>query len=435
MTNKSDVLRSDRSSLAWSVVSATSGNFLAAFDFFIFGYYATAIGRAFFPAESEYASLMLSLATFGVGFLIRPLGAIIVGGYIDRHGRRKGLLLTLGLMAIATLVMAFVPGYQTIGLAAPLIVVLARLTQGFSEGGELPGVAVYLAEIAKSGRKGFFVSLQPASQQVAVIILSLVGMALSELLRPEQMDSWGWRIPFLFGSTLIPFLFVIRRTLPETEEFLSRVHHPTPSEILYSLLANWRLIVLGILTVMMTTVSFYYITAYTPTFGRQVLKLAPTDNLMVTMCVGFSNLLWQLVSGILSDRIGRRPILIACTVLALLTAYPALAWLIAAPSFFRLLAVELWLSLLYAWYNGTMAVWMTEIMPAHVRVTSFSFAYNIAVALFGGFTPAISTFLIHETGNAAIGGVWLSIAAACSLAAALLIKLPVEMAVAVRPAT
>jgi MFS family permease len=416
-------------------VSATSGNFLAAFDFFIFGYYATAIGRAFFPAESEYASLMLSLATFGVGFLIRPLGAIVVGGYIDRHGRRKGLLLTLGLMAVATLVMAFVPGYQTIGLAAPLIVVLARLIQGFSEGGELPGVAVYLAEIAKSGRKGFYVSLQPASQQVAVIILSLLGLLLSDLLRPEQMDSWGWRIPFLVGSTLIPFLFVMRRTLPETEEFLSRAHHPTPSEILYSLLVNWRLIVLGILTVMMTTVSFYYITAYTPTFGRQVLKLAPSENLFVTLCVGFSNLLWQLVSGILSDRIGRRPILIACTVLALLTAYPALAWLVAEPSFGRLLLVELWLSLLYAWYNGTMAVWMTEIMPAHVRATSFSFAYNIAVALFGGFTPAISTFLIHETGNAAIGGVWLSIAAACSLAAALLIKLPVEMAVAVRRAT
>jgi len=415
-------------------MAATSGNFLAAFDFFIFGYYATAIGRAFFPAESEYASLMLSLATFGVGFLIRPLGAIIVGGYIDLHGRRKGLLLTLGLMAVATLVIAFVPGYQTIGLAAPLIVVLARLIQGFSEGGELPGVAVYLAEVAKSGRKGFYVSLQPASQQVAVIILSLLGLLLSDLLRPEQMDSWGWRIPFLVGSTLIPFLFVIRRTLPETEEFLSRAHHPTPSEILYSLLVNWRLIVLGVLTVMMTTVSFYYITAYTPTFGRQVLKLAPSENLFVTLCVGFSNLLWQLVSGILSDRIGRRPILIACTVLALLTAYPALAWLVAEPSFGRLLLVELWLSLLYAWYNGTMAVWMTEIMPAHVRATSFSFAYNIAVALFGGFTPAISMFLIHETGNAAIGGVWLSIAAACSLAAALLIKLPVEMAVTVRPA-
>jgi MFS family permease len=408
----------------WSVVSATSGNFLAAFDFFIFGFYAAAIGRAFFPAESEYASLMLSLATFGVGFLIRPLGAIIVGGYIDRHGRRKGLLLTLGLMAVATLVMALVPSYHAIGLAAPLLVVVARLTQGFSEGGELPGVAVYLSEIAKSGRKGFYVSLQPASQQVAVILLSLLGVVLSEMLRPEQMDSWGWRIPFLFGCTLIPFLFVIRRTLPETEEFLARTHHPSPSEILRLLLVNWRLILLGILTVLMTTVSFYYITAYTPTFGRQVLKLAVTDNLLVTMCVGFSNLLWQLVSGSLSDRIGRRPILICCTVLGIATAYPALSWLVAAPSFTRLLLVELWLSALYAWYNGTMAVWMTEIMPAHVRATSFSFAYNIAVAIFGGFTPAISTFLIHETGNAAIGGLWLSAAAAGSLAAALLIRLP-----------
>jgi MFS family permease len=405
-------------------VSVTSGNFLAAFDFFVFGFYAAAIGRSFFPAESEYASLMLSLMTFGVGFLIRPLGAIVVGGYIDRHGRRKGLLLTLGLMAIATLLMAVVPGYQSIGLAAPLIVVLARLTQGFSEGGELPGVAIYLSEIAKTGHKGFYVSLQPASQQVAVILLSLLGVVLSEILRPEQMDAWGWRIPFLIGCTLIPFLFVMRRTLPETEEFLARTHHPSPSEILYSLIINWRLVILGILTVTMTTVSFYYITAFTPTFGRQVLKLAPTDTLLVTMFVGFSNLIWQPISGMVSDRIGRRPILIACTVLALLTAYPALSWLVAAPSFARLLAVELWLSLLYAWYNGTMAVWMTELMPADVRATSFSFAYNIAVALFGGFTPAISAYLIHETGNAAIGGVWLSTAAAFSLVAAILAKFP-----------
>jgi MFS family permease len=365
---------------------------------------------------------MLSLMTFGLGFLIRPIGAIVVGGYIDRHGRRKGLLLTLALMAVATLIMALVPGYQAIGMAAPLLVVLARLTQGFSEGGELPGVAVYLAEIAKKGRKGFYVSLQPASQQVAVILLSLLGVVLSEILRPEQMDSWGWRIPFLLGCTLIPFLFVIRRTLPETEEFLARKQHPSPREILYSLVIYWRLVVLGILTVTMTTVSFYFITAYTPTFGRQVLKLAATDNLLVTMFVGFSNLLWQPISGIVSDRIGRRPILISCTVLALVTAYPALSWLVAAPSFTRLLLVELWLSLLYAWYNGTMAAWMTELMPAHVRATSFSFAYNVAVALFGGFTPAISTYLIHETGDAAIGGVWLSFAAACSLVAAILAK-------------
>ena len=409
-------------SLAWSALTATSGNFLAAFDFFIFGIYASAIGRAFFPADSEYASIMLSFATFGVGFLIRPLGAIVVGGYIDRHGRRKGLILTLALMGVATLVMAVVPGYQTIGLIAPILVVLARLTQGFSEGGELPGVAVYLSEIAKKGNKGLVVSLQPASQQVAVILLGLLGVLLSAFLRPEQMDSWGWRVPFLIGCTLIPFLFILRRTLPETEEFLSRARYPTPMEILQSLVIYWRLLLLGILTVAMTTVSFYFITAYTPTFGRQVLKLAAGDTLLVTMCVGISNLIWQLISGFVSDRIGRRPILIACAVLTLLTAYPALSWLVAAPSFTRLLLVELWLSFLYAWYNGTMAVWMTEIMPAHVRATSFSFAYNIAVALFGGFTPFISTYLIHETGNSAIPGVWLSIAAAASLLAALVVK-------------
>ncbi len=400
-----------------SVIRVSSGNFLEMYDFMVFGYYAAAIGKTFFPKGSEIASLMLSLATFGVGFLMRPIGALVLGAYIDRHGRRKGLILTLALMSFGTISIACVPGYVTIGLLAPVLVVLGRLVQGFSAGVELGGVSVYLAEIATPGHKGFYVSWQSASQQIAVVFAALLGVGLTSLLTPLQMTDWGWRVPLLVGCLIIPFLFLIRRSLAETETFLARVHHPTIAEILQSLSINWAVVLLGMLLVTMTTVSFYMITAYTPTFGGSVLHLAGRDSLIVTLCVGLSNLFWLPVMGALSDRVGRRVLLLSCTALALLTAYPALLWLVGSPSFARLLGVELWLSFLYGSYNGAMVVFLTELMPANVRASGFSIAYSLATAIFGGFTPYICTRLIQETGNRAIPGVWLSFAAAMSLTA------------------
>jgi MFS family permease len=215
---------------------------------------------------------------------------------------------------------------------------------------------------------------------------------------------------------------VLRRSLEETEVFLKRPRAPQPAEIARSVAANWRLVLLGTMMATMTTVSFYFVTAYTPTFGASVLHLAASGNLIVTLCVGACNLLVLPLSGALSDRIGRRPILIACTIAALATAYPALSWLVSAPSFSRLLMVELWLAFIYAAYNGAMAVYLTEIMPVEVRTSGFSVAYSLATALFGGFTPAICTYLIHVTGNPAMPGVWLSLAAACGLSAALVLS-------------
>src|SRR6202045_4868017 len=185
----------ERSAKIWSVVRVSSGNFLEMYDFMVFGYYASAIGRAFFPNGSPFVSLMLSLMTFGAGFLMRPLGAIVLGAYIDRHGRRAGLILTLGLMSFGTVSIACVPGYLTIGLLAPLLVVVGRLLQGFSAGVELGAVSVYLSEIATPGHNGFYVSWQSASQQVAVMFAALIGVGLHSILSPLQMTLWGWRIP------------------------------------------------------------------------------------------------------------------------------------------------------------------------------------------------------------------------------------------------
>ncbi|MGO4765629.1 MFS transporter [Cupriavidus sp. 2KB_3] len=406
---------------ARTVFRVVSGNFLEMYDFMVYGFYAAAIARTFFPSGNEFASLMLSLATFGAGFLMRPLGAIILGAYIDHHGRRKGLILTLILMAMGTLLIALVPGYASIGVAAPLLVLAGRLLQGFSAGVELGGVSVYLAEIAKPGQKGFYVAWQSASQQVAVIFAGLLGVILHATLAPAQMDSWGWRVPFLVGCLIVPFLFMIRRSLEETEAFRTRKHQPTMREIYRSMLDNWGIILAGCMMVVMTTVSFYMITAYTPTFGKTVLKLGDVDNLVVTMCVGLSNFIWLPLMGAVSDRVGRKPLLVIFTIATLLTAYPAVSWLVAEPSFGHLLMVELWLSFLYGSYNGAMVVTLAEVMPPAVRTAGFSLAYSLATALFGGFTPAISTYLIHETGNKAAPGLWLTFAAACGLVATLVI--------------
>src|SRR5882762_1489953 len=383
---------SDRKSKVWSVARVASGNFLEMYDFMVFGYYAAAIGNAFFPNNSPFLSLMLSLMTFGAGFLMRPLGAIVLGAYTDRHGRRAGLILTLALMSVGIFSIACMPGYATIGLLAPIFVLIGRLVQGFSAGMELGGVSVYLSEIATAGHKGFYVSWQSGSQQVAVMFAALIGVVLSSTLPPEKMNMWGWRVPLLLGCVIIPFLFRLRRSLQETDKFAARKHRPTTAEILHSLSVNWRLVVIGTMMVTMTTVSFYMITAYTPTFGNSVLHLASMDSLIVTLWVRASILFWLPVVGALSDRIGRKPLLLTFTVLMLVTAYPVMLWLVREPSFSRLLGVELWLSF-----------------------------------IFGGFTPAISTYLIHLTGNRAIPGLWLSLAAACGFLATLLAKpSPVE---------
>ena len=406
----------------WSVVRVAAGNCLEMYDFQIFGYYAIPIAATFFPTRNEYASLLASLTTFGAGFLMRPLGALVLGAYVDHRGRRAGLLLTLSLMAFGTLSIACTPSFSVIGLLAPIVVLLGRLIQGLSAGAENGGVSVYLAEIASDGRKGFYVSWQTASQQVGVMGAALLGLLLTAYIPKQAMVQWGWRIPLLVGCSIIPLLFLLRRSLEETRTFLERNHHPALREVVRTLVANWRIVLLGIMLVTPTTVLYYMITAYTPTFGSAVLHLAYSETMLVTLCVGASNFVWLPVMGSLSDRLGRRPILAAVTALVLLTAYPALSWLASSPSFLKLLTAELWLSFLFGSYTGAMVVFLTEIMPLQVRTTGFSFAYSCATAAFGGFTPAICTFLIHATRNRAVPGLWLSFAGACGLIASVLLS-------------
>src|ERR1700754_2635191 len=202
-----------------AILRATSGNFLEQFDFFLFGFYAQDIAKAFFPAGNDTAALLNAYGVFWLGALMRPVGAIVLGAYIDRIGRRQGLIVTLGIMAIGTVVIAFCPGYETIGIAAPVIVLLGRLLQGFSAGVELGGVSVYLAEISTPGNRGFYTSFQSASQQVAIFVAAILGFILSELMPAATVAAWGWRIPFFVGCLFLPLIFILRRTLEDTPEF------------------------------------------------------------------------------------------------------------------------------------------------------------------------------------------------------------------------
>ena len=406
-----------------AILRATSGNFLEQFDFFLFGFYASSIAKAFFPAENETAALLNTFGVFWLGALMRPVGAVVLGAYIDRIGRRRGLIVTLGIMAIGTVVIAFCPSYAAIGVAAPAIVLIGRLLQGFSAGVELGGVSVYLSEIATPGNKGFYTSFQSASQQVAIFVAAIIGFILNEAMPADTfLDSMGgiakWRIPFLIGCLIIPVLFMLRRSLEETPAFLAMKKHPTASEVFASATANWRIVILGMMIAILTTTTFYFVTVYTPTFGKD-LKLSTSDALLVTLLVAVTNFIWNPVGGAVSDRLGRKPVLLAIATLSLVTAYPALSWLAAAPSFGKMLAVEMMFSFYFGVYSGAMLGCLVEIVPAHVRTTCFSIAFALAAGLFGTFTPFAAKWLTSHTGDKASPGYWLMCAAVLGIIATL----------------
>jgi metabolite-proton symporter len=405
---------------ARNVVRVVSGNFLEMYDFMVYGFYASAIAKAMFPSQNEFVSLMLSLATFGMGFLMRPLGAIVLGSYMDRNGRRAGLILTLTLMSIGVLMIAVTPTYASIGAAAPILVIVGRLLQGFSAGAESGGVSVYLSEVAPPGRRGFYVSWQSASQQISVLLAAVLGVALRFTLSNEQMEAWGWRIPFLLGCSIVPVLFWIRRSVAESHVFKAQKPQST-GEIFGSLAHNWRIILWSTMLVSLTSIMFYLITAYTPTFGRAELGLKPIDTFYVTTCVAITTFVMIPLMAALSDRIGRKPLLLGASLTIAMVAWPAMTWLVAAPSFMSLLMVEVGFAFLYAAYQAALVVTLTEIIPANVRGTGFSLAYSLSQAIFGGFTPAICTALIHLTGNKAMPGVWLALGALFALLATLVI--------------
>jgi len=403
-----------------AVIRAGSGNFLELYDFLVYVYFATYIAKAFFPTKSEFMSLMLALGTYGVASIARPFGAVILGSYMDRKGRRKGLILTLSLMAVGTVSLAVTPTYMAIGILAPLLVTLGRVIQGFSLGVEAGGVNVYLSEIATPKNRGFYCAWQAASQALGVMVATGLGAVLTATLTASDMEAWGWRVPLIVGCMIVPVLFWLRRSLQETEYFEHSTHARSTLEILKILAAHWQIVAIGVALTILNTSMFYFVNGYTTTFGSQALHLPPVSNFIVAFIVATASFIMLPIGGIIADRIGRWPMVIGVPILVVATSYLALSWLVAAPSFSRFLIVEFWLAILYAMYAGALVPLLTEIMPAKVRSSGYAIILSLANGMFGTFTPTIALGLTELLQDRAAPALWLSAGALISICTGLL---------------
>ncbi len=379
------------------IVAATvAGNALEFYDFVTYAFFAVYIGRAFFPASTPMGSLLLSVAVFGVGFFARPLGGVLIGAFADRVGRRPAMLLTIGLITVGTLGLALTPSFASIGLAAPIIVVLCRLVQGLALGGEVGPASAFLIEAAPEGKRGLYASWQIASQGAAAGVAGLMGLTMNSLLTPGQMGAWGWRVPFLVGLLLVPLAIYLRRSMPETLHAMpSRKENCGKA----GLTRHRRLIVVAILVVLGGTVSTYVINFMT-TYAITTLKMSPGIALSATVVGGFVTMFCALLGGWLSDRFGRKATMLWPRVLAAVVTVPAFMLLVATPSPVMLLAVSAVLAALTAISGAGSIVAIPELLPRGIRATGMSIAYAVGVSVFGGTTQLLITWMIAATGNA-----------------------------------
>lgn len=402
----------------YQIAAAVIGNALEWYDFIVFGFFTVIISRLFFPTESQYASLLLTTATFGVGFFMRPVGGVFLGIYADRRGRKAALLAVIATMTVAIALIAFAPTYAAIGVGAPLIIVLARLLQGFSAGGEFASATAFLIESAPAGRRGFYGSWQMVGQGLAVLAGAILGTALTRTLSPEALDGWGWRIPFLFGLIIGPVGLYIRRNLAETEAFLqSGQSAAVGGGERRALAAHAKEILVCMGMVVSGTISFYVILIYIPTFARTQLHL-PLDQAFLAQSIGLAcEVVLIPICGVLSDRIGRKPVMITALGLSLIVTYPLFAWVSSNPSFSNLLAMQVILCGLFGIFNGPVSTALGEQFPTRVRSTALAIGYNIAVMLFGGFAQFFVTWLIHASGTPIAPAFYLIFGAAVGLLA------------------
>jgi len=375
------------------IAAAVIGNALEWYDFIVFGFFTVVIARLFFPSDSQYASLLLTTGTFGVGFFMRPVGGILLGIYADRRGRKAALLMVITLMTVAIAIIAFAPTYAAIGVGAPLIMVVARLLQGFSAGGEFASATAFLTESAPAGRRGLYGSWQMVGQGLAVLLGAILGTLLTRWLTPETLDSWGWRIPFLFGLIIGPVGLYIRRNLDETSAFLQSNRSSAGQQGSGSVLISHVKEMLACLGMVVSgTISFYVILIYIPTFARTQLHL-PLDQAFLAQSIGLAcEVVLIPICGVLSDFVGRKPVMITALVLDLLVTYPLFSWVSTSPSFGALLTMQIILCGLFGVFNGPISTALAEQFPTRVRSTALAIAYNIAVMLFGGFAQFFVTW-------------------------------------------
>ena len=395
------------------VIATCAGNALEWFDIAIYGFFAVYIGKHFFPAVNETVSLLLTFGTFGASYLVRPLGGMVLGAYADRRGRKAALIASVGLMMVGTAIIALVPDYATLGLAAPLAVFAARLIQGFSAGGEFGASTAMLIEHAPH-RRGFLASWQFATQGLATLLAASFGYGLARLMPPADLAAWGWRLPFFFGLLIGPVGLYLRRFIEDAEDFTHSVRTETPVRDVLQHQKRLVLTAIGLLTV---STAVNYLLQYVPTYAIRELHLPAATGFAATMLGGVILTVVTPFAGHLSDRIGRRTQMAWTAALFLASAYPGFLWATDHPGAVSLFGLIAWLALLKSIYFGALPALMAEIFPTATRATGMSIGYNIGVAVFGGFTPAIVTWLLSATGDKGAPSYWLIFTAMVSLSA------------------
>jgi MFS transporter, MHS family, proline/betaine transporter len=406
-------------SLNRMIVAATIGNVLEWFDFVVYGFFAVTIAQVFFPAGDPTVSLLITFGAFGLAYFVRPLGAIVIGGFTDRAGRKAGLLLSIALMMVGTTLMAVTPGYATIGIAAPIIITLARLLQGFSVGGEFGSAVSFLAEHG-GGRRGFASSWQFATGGMITALASLFGVALTTMLTHQQLVDWGWRIPYFFGMLVGPAGLYIRAKVVETPEFVEAELPPTIP--ISDLLRRYPLPVLLGLGISIISNSSFYILAYIPTYGVKTLHLPESTGFTATLIGGLILAIGCPLFGHWSDKISRPLIMVVACWLFVLTSYPSF-WLMAAwPSLAACIIAVGWLQLVKAGYSGVLPSLLSEQFPVQVRAIGVSFGFSTAVSVFGGLAPLVATWLIAQTGDPLSPSYYLIFTALLSLVALIAIQ-------------
>jgi MFS transporter, MHS family, proline/betaine transporter len=404
----------------YQVAAAVVGNALEWYDFLVFGFFAVIIAKLFFPTDSQYASLMLTFATFSVGFFMRPVGGIVLGIYADRKGRKAALLMVIAMMTVAIAMIGFAPTYFAVGVAAPAIIVSARLLQGFATGGEFASATSFLIETAPAQHRGLYGSWQMVGQGLAVLTGALLGAFLTRALTPAALDAWGWRVPFLFGLVIGPLGLYIRRNLDETEAFLAARGGADQRQSLGSTLATHTKATLACMGIVVSgTISFYVILLYMPTFARIQLHL-PLDQAFTAQAVSLACMVMLIpLFGALSDRVGRKPIIFGALLVYLAVTYPLFSWLHDSPSYRNLMITQVALCGVLGAFYGPMSTALAEQFPAHVRSTGLAVAYNFAVMIFGGFAQFFVTWLIQITGTPVAAAFYVMFGAAVGLLAAL----------------
>lgn len=379
-----------------AVAAAVAGNALEFYDFVIYAYFAVYIGKAFFPVGGEFGSLLAAVATFGVGFFTRPLGGILIGAFADKAGRKPAMILTVALITFGTLGLAATPGYASIGIAAPVIVVFCRLLQGLALGGEVGPATALLIEAAPEGRRGFYSSWQIASQGLAVAVGGIFGVTLSLLLPPDQLASWGWRVPFLLSLLLVPIAIYIRRSLPETH---GGEHERSGAAIVGAVFRKHRkILVLGVFSTASIAVASQ-VGNYMVTYAVQVLKLPAALAQASVLVGGVMTFAFALVGGALCDRYGRRVVNLVPRLALAVLVVPLFMWLSGAPSAATLLTVSAILAALTAVFGTAGLVQVPELLPIAVRSTGLSLVYAIGTSVFGGTTQFVVTWLLAVTHN------------------------------------